>query len=358
MLWVESYPGLVATREWSRPRAPPEHRVTNPDPAPVTAASPMGATWRGVGESRPTSIADLAELTKPRITRLVTITTAMGFGMACAPALRGASGADWLGALGVLAVTSVGTALSASGASALNEWWERDRDALMRRTAGRPIPARRISPGVGLCVGLGLCALGVAVLGLAVNWGAAMVSAFTILTYVVLYTPLKPVTSLATLIGAIPGALPPLIGWAAASPAPLHGLHEPGGWSMVAIMAVWQIPHFLAIAWMHKEDYARGGHKVLPVLEETGARTAFVTLVWTLLLLPVSLAPVAAMPGRLGWGYAAAAVVLGMGFLALACRLALRRTRGDARALFFASIIYLPLLLTAMVADAAWRMVS
>lgn len=324
----------------------------------VLTADPMGAAWRGGGRATATLAADLLELTKPRITRLVTITTAMGYGMAASPRMRGAGLDEWLASLSVLAATCVGTALSASGASALNEWWERDRDGLMHRTSDRPLPARRVTPGLAFGVGAALCVLGVALLGAAVNWAAAVVSAVTIATYLLVYTPLKPVTPLSTLVGAAPGALPPLIGWAAASAGPWHGLTEPGGWSMVAIMAVWQVPHFLAIAWMHREDYARGGHRVLPVLDEAGTRTAWTTLLWAVTLLPVSLFPVGAMPDRLGWGYSVVAVALGLGFLWPALRLAKRRTRADARGLFIASIVYLPLLFAAMVADAVWRVAA
>lgn len=321
-------------------------------------ADPMSAVWRGGGRATATLAADLLELTKPRITRLVTITTAMGFGMAASPRMRGAGVDEWLASLALLAVTCLGTALSASGASALNEWWERDRDRLMHRTVNRPLPARRMSPRTAFALGAALCIAGVAVLGAAVNWAAALVSAATIASYVLVYTPLKPVTPLSTLVGAAPGALPPLIGWAAASAGPWHGLTQPGGWAMVAIMAVWQVPHFLAIAWMHREDYARGGHRVLPVLDESGTRTAWITLLWAVTLLPVSLFPVGAMPDRLGWPYGAAALALGLAFLWPAVRLAQRRTRADARALFIASIVYLPLLFAAMVADAVWRVAA
>ncbi len=306
------------------------------------------------------ALGSLVELTKPGITRLVTVTSAVGFAMAWMVSRGGAGGAGLTGwALTWLALaTVVGTALSSAGAGALNEWWERERDARMRRTRGRPIPDGRLTPSQGLAAGLLLSALGVGLLLALVNWAAAAVSLATILSYIVVYTPLKPVTPLATLVGAIPGALPPLIGWAGGWHAgggqeAWHGLDHAGGWSIVMLMVVWQIPHFLAIAWMYREDYALGGHRVLPVVDESGVRTAWTALLWALTLLPVSLFPVAAMRDRLGWVYVVLALALGSLMLAAAARLASTRSSADARRLFFASIVYLPLVLAAMVADAA-----
>ncbi len=301
-------------------------------------------------------LADFAELTKPRITRLVTITAAVGFAM----------GALTLGRMsveliGLALATMLGTALCSSGASALNEWIERERDGLMRRTASRPIPAGRVAARHGMLVGVALCVVGVAALWALANWAAAAVAAFTIVSYVWLYTPLKPVTPLATVIGAIPGALPPLIGWTAAfgslarsqeAPLAWHGLDHPGGWSLFLIMFVWQIPHFLAIAWRHREDYARGGHLVLPVVDPTGGRTVRATLVWTVALIPVSIMPIWAMRGVVGWPYAVIATALGVWFLAAAVRLIRTRADSDARRLFIVSVIYLPLVLGSLVLDA------
>jgi protoheme IX farnesyltransferase len=316
--------------------------------------SPPALESRASARLASARLADFVQLTKPGVTRMVTITAAVGFGMGW---IAG-DGAD-RGPLALLAVaTVIGTALAASGAAALNEWWERDRDALMQRTADRPIPAGRLSAGHGLAAGLALSVAGVAVLWAFANWAAAAVALATIVSYVAVYTPLKPVTPLATLVGAIPGALPPLIGWTAASsagPRGLYGLDAPGGWGLFLLIAVWQIPHFLAIAWMYREDYARGGYKTLPVVDEDGMRTGATALMWSVALAPASLFPMAAMPGRLGWGYVIPATVLAAGFVGMAWRLAVRRTTGAARGLFFASIIYLPLALAAMVADAAAR---
>ncbi|TVQ32857.1 MAG: protoheme IX farnesyltransferase [Phycisphaeraceae bacterium] len=296
------------------------------------------------------SMRDAMELTKPRITKMVLVTTAVGFTLA-------AMSRSW-GALELFLVVvfcMVGTALSASGANALNQWMERSRDADMPRTSGRPLPAARMTPGVGLLIGA-LCSItGVAMLWLFVNPAAAMVSLVTIVTYLLLYTPMKPVTPLATLVGAVPGALPPLIGWAAAQPtheAAWASLAQPAGWSLFFIMLVWQIPHFLAIAWMYRGDYALGGYRVLPVVDPSGERTAAATLLWALALLPISLAPIHFMPASLGWGYAVIAVGAGAYFGYTALRFAMTRSDAHARRVFFASIIYLPLTLVAMVVDA------
>lgn len=290
----------------------------------------------------------IVEASKPGITRLVTITAGVGFAMAAItrswpPAEAAAA------AVGCLA----GTALSASGANALNQWIERDRDARMRRTASRPLPSGRATPGSILGAGLALSAAGVLLLWAACGPVPAAVSLFTIASYVLLYTPMKPLTPYATLVGAIPGALPPLIGWTAAS---AHGgfgsLREPGGWSLVLLMIVWQIPHFLAIAWMYRDDYRLGGFRVLPVVDADGSRTSRAVLRWSVLLPPATVLPWLVMMDRLGLVYLAVAIASGAVFLYMALRLAQTRSRGAARSVFFASIIHLPVLLVSMVADA------
>jgi protoheme IX farnesyltransferase len=341
-----------------------------PDPNPLAAAAAvisLPVDRAAAGPDLRDSLAAIVELTKPRITRLVTITAAVGFVLA-------ALGRRWqplelaLAAAGAL----LGTALSSAGASALNQWLERDRDALMVRTAHRPLPDGRITPPLALAAGLCLSAIGVLTLLALAGPAPAIIALLTILLYVLVYTPLKPFTPLATLVGTIPGALPPLIGWTAAaapgaaSPESLRdafvGPAAWGGWSLVVLMIVWQVPHFLAIAWMHREDYARAGYRMLPgdnaeaspggpgirVQPVTGA----IILLWSAALLPITLAPAMVIPDRLGWIYVAIATLVGVPFLAAAGVLAVRRTRGDARRVFFASIIHLPLVLVAMVADA------
>ncbi len=300
-------------------------------------------------------ISAIIELTKPRITRLVTITAGVGFVMAAVGRETLPTAELIVAALGCL----FGTACSAAGASALNQWIERRRDALMTRTQSRPLPQQRVTPGTAFIAGAGLCVLGVTTLLLTTGPAAALVSLSTILLYLLAYTPLKPVTTIATIVGAVPGALPPLIGWAAAGAAgsaeassPFAPLLQAGGWSLFLLMFVWQIPHFLAIAWMYKDDYAKGGYKILPLVDPTGNRTACTILLWSLALIPATLSPGLAMSGRLGLGYAIVAAITGLGYLAMASRLARTHTRDNAKRVFVASIIHLPLLLVAMVADA------
>lgn len=330
-----------------------ESTLTTPDAAIALPATGPAAT----DVRAPAFLSDLSELTKPRITRLVTITAAVGFAMGAMTLGRISTDLVW-----IAAITMLGTALCSSGASALNEWIERERDGRMRRTADRPIPAGRVEARLGLIIGLALCAVGVALLGALVNWASAAVAGATIFSYVWIYTPLKPFTTIATVIGAVPGALPPLIGWTAAfgsvarsseGPLPWHGLDHPGGWAIFALMFVWQIPHFLAIAWRHREDYARGGHRVLPVVDPSGVRTVHATLVWTAAMIPASLGAIWAMPQLLDWPYAAVALCLGLWFFRAAWRFARSRADGDAKRLFIVSVIYLPLVMGAMVADAA-----
>ena len=298
---------------------------------------------------------DLLALTKPGITRLVLVTTGVGFAIAAMQ--RG-----WT--LGGLLITGslclIGTALASSGANALNQAMEHRRDALMRRTCARPVPAGRVSVRTGAVFGMACSLLGVLTLLVGVNAPAALVALATIVLYTLVYTPMKPLTPLSTHIGAIPGALPPLIGWTAAWPASESagvwaGLLHGGGWSLVLLMAVWQMPHFMAIAWMHREDYVRGGHRVLAALDPTGRRTAASSLRWLGAMLPASLAPLYLMDGALGWLYAAGAVALWVMFTLPGVRFYRTRERADARKLFLASIAYLPLILLVMVIDAGVR---
>lgn len=314
--------------------------------------------------------AAVVELSKPRITRLVTMTAGVGFVLALVQRLA-IEGRAWtttelvVGAVGCLA----GTAVSSSGANALNQWWERARDARMKRTMNRPIPAGAISPSLGLWAGLVMSMVGVGVLCVACGPAAALVSLATILIYVLVYTPSKVMTPWNTAIGAVPGALPPLIGWCAAvaigskGGAWWAGLEGFGGWSLFALMAVWQVPHFLALAWMYRDDYAAGGYKMLPSVDPTGRITAWTTFVGSIVLVPVTLAPVWAIPGALGWAYGAVAVVSGAAFVVMATRMAFTRggtadeQRSRARAVFLASIVHLPVLLIAMTVEGLVRAV-
>jgi len=316
--------------------------VTRLQQQPIDAA--LGAPAReAVSWAR-----DVYALAKPGIVKMVVITTGVGFALA-------AMTRAWT--LPQLVMTAfmclLGTALSAAGANALNMAVEARRDSAMHRTMRRPIPAGRMGVAHGMGAGVLFSVAGVAVLALGTNAVAALVSAVTILSYVLIYTPMKPVTPLATLVGAVPGALPPLIGWAAASVGPWRGLSETGGWTLFALMFVWQVPHFLAIAWKYREDYARGGHAVLPVVDPSGVRTAWAAMLWALALVPVSLAPVVAMPGRVGLVYVVVATVAGLLFAWAGVRFARTLADREARALFFGSIAYLPVVLITLVGDAA-----
>jgi protoheme IX farnesyltransferase len=238
----------------------------------------------------------------------------------------------------------VGTGLVAGGASAFNQVYERDVDALMRRTRLRPLPDGRVQPAEALAFAAAVSATGLLILAATANLLSAAVAFATLLTYVVVYTPLKRRTSLATVIGAIPGALPPVIGWAAA-----RGSLSREAWTLFGIVFLWQLPHFLAIAWMFRDDYGRAGFPLLPVVEPDGRSTGRQALLYAAALIPLSLVPT--LMGLAGEVYFAAALVLGLAFLALTVRFARTRTVRDARRLFFSSIIYLPLIWILMIAD-------
>jgi protoheme IX farnesyltransferase len=278
---------------------------------------------------------DWVLLTKPGITTMVVFTTMVGF--------VSASGRV---EFGLLAVTLAGTALVAAAAAVLNQVIERDTDALMWRTRDRPLPTGRVGRGEAVAFGVVLGAVGLTVLAALANGLSAAVAAATLGSYLGIYTPLKRRTSLATLVGAVPGALPPVIGWAAA-----RGSLESGAFLLFAILFLWQIPHFLAIAWLYRDDYARGGFPMLPVLDREGTMTARQTVVHSLALLLVSLAPFAA--GLAGPWYLPGALVLGVGLVFFALRLASARDLASARSLFLASVAYLPALCSVLLATRA-----
>jgi protoheme IX farnesyltransferase len=275
---------------------------------------------------------DYVTLAKPRLNLLVVATTLAGYYMASP------RGAGWM----LLVHTLVGTALVASGASAFNQLLEIEADGLMRRTRARPLPSGRMAPARARLFALVLSVLGVAELAIFVNWLAAAVALVTLLTYTVFYTPLKKRTSLATVVGGVPGALPPMIGWAA-----VRQNLSIEAWILFGIVFLWQMPHFLAIAWMYREDYRRAGFPLLPIVEPDGASTGRQAVIYAAALLPLSLAPTAA--GMSGGLYLAGAVVMSTAFLALAVRFAWHRETPNARRLFFGSILYLPLLWILMV---------
>lgn len=294
--------------------------------------------------------AAVIESCKMGITRLVTITAAVGFVMA---ALTRA----WSWSL-LLAgtVALLGTALSAAGANAVNQWMERARDGRMERTKGRPLPSGRVTPGAVLWSGVALCALGVGLLFVA-GPAPAVISLACVVSYVAMYTPLKTRSSLNTFVGAIPGALPPLIGTSAALGGGFESLSHPIGLSLFAIMFVWQLPHFLAIAWLYREDYEAGGYVMLPHVDPDGRVTAGAMTLWSWALVPASLLPAVFMPEVVGVVYPIVAIVTGLVYAVFCVRLALTRRRADARVVFFASIAHLPLLLIVMVGEGVARSV-
>jgi protoheme IX farnesyltransferase len=248
--------------------------------------------------------------------------------------------------LALMLHTVVGTTLVAGGASVLNQVWEKDTDRLMRRTRRRPLPDARLQPGPALWFGVVLTLVGLAELWFLANPLAAVVAVATVLSYVIVYTPMKLKSSLSTIVGAVPGALPPLIGWAAATDT-----LSLGGWVLFGIVFLWQMPHFLAIAWMHRDDYAQAGMPLLPVLEPSGYSTGRQALLYAAATIPVSLLPT--LIGLAGPRYLITAIVLGAVVLWLSLEFAATRTHVTARRLFFATIIYLPLLWGALVADHA-----
>jgi protoheme IX farnesyltransferase len=279
-------------------------------------------------------LAVYADLFKARLTFLVLLTTLVGF---------------YLGSVGpvnylLMLHTILGTALVAAGASALNQLWEREYDARMRRTQDRPLPSGRLQPAAVLFLGCALAAVGLGYLGLAVNWLTSLIGACSLLTYVCVYTPLKRVTWLNTAVGAIPGGLPPLMGWTAA-----RGHLSTDGWALFGILAIWQLPHFMAIAWMYRDEYARAGFKMLPVMEPDGERTGSQAVSHTLALVPVSLCP--SLMNLTGPIYFVGALALGLVFIWAAVQFSRQLTLLGARRLFYVSILYLPLLLGLMVLD-------
>jgi heme o synthase len=277
---------------------------------------------------------DYLQLTKPRITWLILMSTGVGFFFGAGP--------DWTWL--VLLHTTLGTGLIASGTAALNQWWERDADARMRRTKNRPLPSHRISAGNALWFGIALSVLGFLELWLGANLLTAVLGAFTLSTYLFIYTPLKQLTPHSTTVGAIPGAMPPVIGYAAA-----HGTLNLEAATLFAILFLWQFPHFYSIAWMYREDYSRAGIKMLPVIDETGERTARQILAYAILLVPVSLLP--AWLGMAGNLYLLGALLLSCTYVYFGLRVASHRTVLAARQVLLTSIVYLPLLYVLMMVD-------
>jgi protoheme IX farnesyltransferase len=276
---------------------------------------------------------DFLALAKPRLNFLVVASSLAGYVM---------GGGDISNAALVLC-TVAGTALVAGGASAFNQVIEREQDGRMRRTRLRPVPNGRLQPAESLVFAAVISIAGLVILAAGATLLSAVVALATLFVYAAIYTPLKRWSSFSTVVGAIPGALPPVIGWAAAR----DSLSE-GAWVLFAILFLWQLPHFLAIAWMYREDYARAGFPMLPVIEPDGRSTARQAMIYCAALLPVSLAPT--LVGMTGTVYFVAALVLTLLFFGLTIRFARTRAVADARRLFFGSIIYLPVLWILMIA--------
>lgn len=279
---------------------------------------------------------DYIELTKPRITWLILMSTGIGFSFG----LGDPRAINWL----VLLHAIIGTGLIASGTAALNQWYEREADAKMRRTMARPIPSGRVTSGRALAFGIVLSIAGFTELWLGANRLTALIGAFTLFAYLCLYTPLKQRSKHSTTVGAIPGAMPPLIGFAAAA-----GTLTADAWVLYAILFFWQFPHFYAIAWMYRDDYARAGIRMLPVVEPDGESTARQILIYALLLIPVSVAP--KLLGMAGNIYLVGALALGAMFLYSGVRVSFDRTALRARRVLLASVVYLPLLYGLLLLD-------
>lgn len=288
----------------------------------------------GAREATRSRGSDFLALTKPRLNFLVLLTTAAAYRLGVQ---EGSSALTMMHAL-------VGTALVAGGASALNQVWERDSDKLMRRTRMRPLPDARLEPSQARFFGWMLGILGLAELAVFVNVLSSVVALVTLASYVWFYTPLKFRTSLSTIVGALPGALPAVIGWSAAT-----NTLSMGGWVLFGIVFMWQMPHFLAIAWMYRDEYARAGIQLLPVIQPDGRSTGRQAVLYTAGLIPITLMPT--LMGLASPYYLAGAIVLGAILMVFSLEFAFTRTNDAARRLFLASILYLPILWGLLVWD-------
>ena len=283
---------------------------------------------------------DYIALTKPRITWLILMSTGVGYFFGAQSTWNGWAAWHWL----ALIHTIIGTGLIASGTAALNQWYEREADSKMRGTQARPLPSGRLDAGKALAFAVAISVAGFLELWFGANALCALLGLFTLLLYLFVYTPLKQRSPHSTTVGSVPGAMPPLIGFAAAS-----GRLTWEAWILFAILLLWQFPHFYAIAWMYKEDYARAGIRMLPVVEPDGKSTARCILLYSLALIPISLMPkFFDMAGNV---YLYGALALGLAFLYYGVRIRTERTRQQARRVLLASVIYLPLLFSLMLFD-------
>lgn len=291
--------------------------------ATLETAATRTASWR-----------DWLELSKARIVVMILLTTATGFLLA----------SNWPPDALLLAQTLIATGLVAAGTNALNQYAEREYDGMMERTRRRPLPAGRLGERQALFVSIAAAVVGAAWLAIAAGWLASALSILTLLTYLFLYTPLKRVTTWSTLVGSFPGAIPPLIGWAA-----VEGSLSPIAWTAFGIVFLWQMPHFFAIGWLYRDDYARAGFSILSVKDPDGSRTARQSIIYSILLLAVSVAPY--LTGDAGVVYLAGAAVAGLAMIGGSIAFTFDRSRQRARLLFAASIIYLPVVMSLLVLD-------
>lgn len=295
-----------------------------------------GGIAQSASSRRALRVGDYFELTKPRLTMLSVLTTLAGY---------------YVGSQGVIQVdllvhTLLGAFMVGGGCGALNMFMEHEYDSLMRRTDRRPIPAGRLTPMEGFVFGASISIAGVAYLLVGVNLVTGILGAATLMSYLLLYTPLKRLTTLNTLVGAIPGAIPPVMGWAAATDSLGPGL---GGWILFAILFFWQMPHFLSLAWMCRDDYARAGYRMLAAVDPDGTRTGLQILLYISALVPVSLVPT--IVGLAGGLYFFTALALGIAFLIIGVGVARHKSRREARMLFHYTLLYLPILLLILALD-------
>jgi protoheme IX farnesyltransferase len=283
----------------------------------------------------PSRIADFLALTKPRLNFLVVVTAAVGYYLGGRETLQ----------IAKLIAAIVGTALVAGGAAGLNQVYERNTDSLMWRTRSRPLAAQRLTPSEATIFSLAIAGAGLTMLVVNANLLAAFLALLTLVAYNVVYTPMKLRSRLATLVGAVPGALPPMIGWTAA-----HGRLTPEAWALFGIVFVWQIPHFMAIAWLYRDDFGRAGFPLLPVVSPDGGSTARQAVIFAALLIPISLMPFQLQTA--GVVYAVGALAGGLAILGLSLSFVAQRTNERARRLFVGTITYLPLLWMLLIADA------
>lgn len=289
----------------------------------------------------------IIESTKPGITRMVTLSAVVGF------IVSASYHGLYLSSMVVPSIICIlGTALAASGANAMNQWVERSRDSVMKRTRNRPLPSGGLTPKQVLVYSTLLSIAGPLLLLAFGYWVAALITLATVVLYVAVYTPMKAMSPKSTVVGAVPGALPILIGWTVASPTGLADLAAWPAWSLFLLLFAWQMPHFLAIAVMYRDDYARAGYRTLLQTARSDSVVLTAIILWSLIMVAASIAPLLAMPNLFGLGYGLTALIMGVWMVLLVGKLGKSLASSGARTLFFASIVYLPVVFIALVVDA------